>query len=255
MIRKYIWKIWLILNSLTKNVKNDYIAEVSTSGQTLRNEDIAQLIVKGRSELRYETILSILNERDEAVASALLSGSSVQDSNFHFTPRVTGIWIGTDPLFNPKDHKLTFDAVPTATLRKTLDEEVNVEVLGKKVDGGAIIGLVTDLLTGKTDGTITPGGDIIIKGEKIKIAPETTPGNEEGIGVFFINASGSAITLDYPMSENNPKKILCRVPTSLSNGEYTLKIVTRFTTATLLKEPRTIVYELPLRVGESESET
>jgi hypothetical protein len=256
MSKMYSWKVWLILNSLTKNVKNDYIAEVSTSGRTLRNEDIAQIIVKGRSELRYETILSILNERDTAVAEALLGGSSIQDSNIHITPRITGSWIGADPLFNAKEHKITFDAVPTVSLRKSLDEEVGVEVLGKKTDGGAIIGLVTDLLTGKTDGTITPGGDIIIKGEKIKIAPETTPGNEEGLGVFFIDVNGNEITLDYPMSENTPKKILCRVPAILVDGEYTLKIVTRFVSGnTLLKEPRTIVYELPLRVGEPESES
>ncbi|MDR0698834.1 MAG: DUF4469 domain-containing protein [Tannerella sp.] len=254
MVKIYSWKVWLIFNSLTKSVKNDYIAEVSTSGRTLRNEDIAQIIVKGRSELRYETILSILNERDAAVAEALLGGSSVQDGNIHITPRVTGSWIGSDPLFNAKEHKLTFDAVPTVTLRKSLDEEVSVEVLGKKTDGGAIIGLVTDLLTGKTDGTITPGGDIIIKGEKIKIAPETTPGDEESLGVFFVDANDNEITLDYPMSENTPKKILCRVPTMLVDGEYTLKIVTRYAAGgSLLKESRTIVYELPLIVGEPAS--
>lgn len=39
------WKVWLKPNLLTKDVDNDYIAEVSTSKQTLRNEDIAQRIV------------------------------------------------------------------------------------------------------------------------------------------------------------------------------------------------------------------
>lgn len=39
------WKVWLKPNLLTKDVDNDYIAEVSTSKQTLRNEDIAERIV------------------------------------------------------------------------------------------------------------------------------------------------------------------------------------------------------------------
>ncbi|MDR2804054.1 MAG: hypothetical protein LBB85_00215, partial [Dysgonamonadaceae bacterium] len=61
---EYIWKIWLRLNFLTQDVENDYTGEVSTMGHTVRNEDIANRIVKERSELRYETILAILNERD-----------------------------------------------------------------------------------------------------------------------------------------------------------------------------------------------
>ena len=39
------WKVWLKPNLLTKDVDNDFIAEVSTSKQTLRNEDIAERIV------------------------------------------------------------------------------------------------------------------------------------------------------------------------------------------------------------------
>lgn len=242
MAKKHFWKIWLRPNRLTKDVDNDFIAEVSTVDNTLHNKDIAQQIVKGRSELRYETILSILDERDNVVRDTVLGGSSFQDGNIHVAPRITGKIVGIDPVFNPKEHKITFDATPTAGFRKALDEEVGVEILGKKVDGGAVIGLVTDILTGKTDGTISIFGDIIITGEKIKIAPE----KEAGLGVFFTDSDGTTISLDYPITENNPKKIVCRVP-DMIDGEYTLKIVTRYTgSAALLKQPRTIVYELPL---------
>ena len=249
MIKRFFWKIWLRLNTLTKNVENDYIAEVSTTGNTLHNEDIAQNIVKERSELRYETILSILNERDAVERDALLNGSSVQNGNMHLSPRVLGNWIGADPVFDPKEHKITLDATLTVEMRKAL-EEVGVEILGKKTDGGAIIGLVTDVLTGKTDGTISVGGDIIITGEKIKIAPV----GEEGLGVFFVAPDGTDIPLDHPMTENNPKKIICRLPLDVTDGIYTLKIVTRFSSGTLyLKTPRTILYELPLTAVEPQS--
>jgi hypothetical protein len=200
--------------------------------------------VKERSELRYDTILSILNERDGVVLDAVLGGSSVQDSNVHIAPRINGNWIGADPVFDPKAHRITVTVTPTAELRTAL-EEVGVEVLGKKADGGAIIGLVTDVLTGKTDGTISPNGDIIIEGSKIKVYPA----DEEGLGVFFTDVNGTDIPLDYPITANNPKRIVCRVPAALNAGEYTLKIVRRFTaSAALLKHARTIVYELPLKV-------
>ncbi|MDR0411240.1 MAG: hypothetical protein LBH75_04615, partial [Treponema sp.] len=64
MAKKTFWKVWLRPNLLTKEVENDFIAEVSTIGRTLKNEDIAASIVAARSELRLETILSVLNTRD-----------------------------------------------------------------------------------------------------------------------------------------------------------------------------------------------
>jgi hypothetical protein len=126
-----------------------------------------------------------------------------------------------------------------------------VEVLGRKTDGGAVIGLVTDVLTNKTDGTISPDGDIIIEGSKIKIAPEK-PKEGEQVGVFFADPEGRLIPLIFPMTENNPSRIICRVPGNLfKDAVYKLKIITRYTKGkTLLNEPRTITYELPLKVAK-----
>jgi hypothetical protein len=246
MTKRFFWKIWLRLNPLSKNVNNDYLAEISTAGNTLQNKDIARYIVKERSELRYETILSILNERDAVVRDAVLAGASAQDGNIRIAPRISGNWIGSNPAFDHEAHKITVDAIPTAEFRKALEEEVGVEVLGKKVDGGAFIGLVTDILTRKTDGTISRSGDIIITGEKIKIAPA----DDTSLGVFFVDDSNTETPLDYPVTENNPKKIVCRVPANLENGLYTLKIVTCYSNgSTLLKTSRSIVYDFPLKIG------
>ncbi|MDR1652775.1 MAG: DUF4469 domain-containing protein [Prevotellaceae bacterium] len=232
MARIFFWKVWLRLNRLTKDVKNDYVAEVSTVGHTVSNEDVAKAIKKEGSDLQLETLIDVFNRGDRIRRNALLNGSSVQDGNVHLAPRVTGNWIGTDPQFDPESHKITVDAVPTAELRRAL-EEVGVEVLGKKADGGAHIGLVTDLNTGKTDGTISRNGDIIITGEKIKIAPD----GEAGLGVFFVTAGGAETQDSNPLVQNDPKKIVCRVP-NLPEGPFTLKIVTCFTSGNiLLKEP------------------
>jgi hypothetical protein len=251
MAKQFFWKVWLRPNLLTPDVENDYIAEVSTVGNTLRNEDIARHIVKERSELRYDTILGILNERDAVVRDTVLGGSSVQDNNIHLTPRITGNWIGVDTVFDAKKHKITLDATMTVEMRRSM-EEVGVEILGKKTDGGAIIGLVTDLLTGKNDGTISVGGDIIITGEKIKIDPINE--EEPELGVFFVDMYGTEIPLDYPLIENNPKKLVCRLPAQIYDGVYTLKIVTRFSSSnTMLKNPRTIQYDLPLTAVTQQS--
>jgi hypothetical protein len=243
MAKKHTWKLWLRLNLLTKDVENDYVAEVSTTGKTLRNEDIAQAIKDEGSELQYETLLDILNHSDRLRRERIQQGYSVQTGVCHITPRVTGNWIGSAQPFNPDVHKITCDLTASAELRHAL-EDVGVEVLGVR-DSGARIGLVTDVATGKTDGTITRNGDLIIEGEKIRISPI----DGEGLGIFFILANGDAAPVTDPLTQNDPKKIICRVP-SLAAGEYTLQIVTRFSnTSTLLKEARAIIYNQLLTVS------
>ncbi|MDR1073638.1 MAG: DUF4469 domain-containing protein, partial [Treponema sp.] len=229
-------------NRLTKDIENDFIAEVSTAGSTIRNADIAARIVAERSELRLETIMSILASRDEIVRKALLQGTAVQDGCVRMSPRVSGSWLGASHAFDPKVHKLGVDASLTADMRAAL-ETVGVEVLGEK-EGAGYIALVTDIATGRTDGVITPDEDILIAGDKIKIAPE----GESGLGVFFVDAAGTEHPVAHKITENLPKKLIVRVP-ALAAGSYTLKAATRYSNgSTLVQEPRTITYALPLAV-------
>ena len=156
-----------------------------------------------------------------------------------------GKWIGPNPSYDPDKHRLTFDATMTAEMRKLLGDDVDVEVLFVQAGGGAFVGLVTDVTTRLSDGTITPDGDLIIHGEKIKVAPD----DEQGLGLSFVDEAGTDIPLTHPLSQNGPKVIRCRVPASLTAGTYTLKIVTRYSTGqVLLNHPRTILYPRPLTV-------
>ena len=238
------WKVWLRENLLTKDVDNDYIAEVSTEKNTLRNEDIARKIVEEGSEIKYDTLLSVINQHDRIIRTAIQQGFSVLTQTCQFTPRVSGTWIGTKAQFDPNVHKITLDIIPSAEMRKALTE-VGVEVLGAK-DAGASIGLVTDTATGKTDGTITKGDDIMIEGSKIKVTPE----EEAGIGVFFISAGGEETKVTRRLTQNDPSKVIARVPADLEAGTYTLRIVTRFSNSVvLLKEQRVVEYERTLTVN------
>ena len=239
---EYIWKIWLRLNFLTQNVENDYVGEVSTVGHTIRNEDIARRIVDERSELRYETILAILNERDGIVTNAILTGSSVQDGVIHIAPTITGLWTSADRTVDPSIQKAGISVSPTATLREKI-AQVRLEILGLK-DSGAYIGHVTDAASKATDGHITPGGIMVISGDKLRIAPE----NDPEMGIFLINADGVKTPVTQ-ISQNDPKKLTALVP-PLSAGTYTLQVVTRYSTrSTILKTARVIVYDLPVIVG------
>lgn len=241
-MKRFFWKAWLRLNPLTKDVENDYVAEVSTTGKTLRNEDIAQAIKEGGSELHGETILDILNRADALRRQKIQEGSSVLTGVCHISPRVLGSWIGGGAKFDEALHKISCDMTPSTELRAAL-AEVGVELLGVK-ENVAFIGLVTDAATGKTDGTITSNEDVIIEGERIKIAPE----DEAGLGVFFASVPGGEIPAAHRLIQNSPKKLIVRAP-SLPAGTYTMVIKTRFSAGkTMLKEPRIITYDQRITV-------
>jgi hypothetical protein len=225
---------------MTQDVDNDYYAEVSTAGSTFSNEDAAKAIIDRGSEYQYETLLSIINQVDRIKREKLLAGTSVQDGIAHFTPRVAGNWIGAIARFDREYHRITLDIAPTAAMRKALSEEVDVEVLGVR-DSGAYIGLVTDLSTGVADGEILLDEDFAIEGNKIKIDPI----KEDALGIFLVPQEGTKppTKITTRLIQNDPKKIIARVPATLDKGTYQLRIVTRFTgTSTPLKEPRTITY-------------
>jgi hypothetical protein len=243
-IIKFFWKVWLRLNLLTKEVDNDYIAEVSTTGNTAHNEDVARLIGEEGSEIKYDTLLSILNQSDRIKRNLLAEGRSVQDGVSHISPRVSGTWLGASAKYEPAAHTITLDMSSAPEMRETL-KQVGVQVLGVK-DSGAFIGLVTDTATGLTNGTITPGDDLIIQGDKIKIAPD----GEDNLGVFYRNEESSEIyRTTHRLTQNDPKKVIARVP-QMPPGTYTLWIVTRYSnSAVCLNEPRTVTYGQTLIVS------
>lgn len=76
MANEYYWKVWLRPNLLTKDDDNDYIAEVLTQKDTLHNENIANAIIKEGSEIKYDTLLSIIKQRDRIVREHLMMGYS-----------------------------------------------------------------------------------------------------------------------------------------------------------------------------------
>ena len=195
------WKVWLRLNLLTKDVDNDYTAEVSTMKTPLRNEDIAQRIVNEGSEYKYDTLLSIINQHDRIIREAVMDGYSVLTKTCQYTPRVLGSWIGSSAKFDPEKHKVTLDITLSSEMREALSH-VGVEVLTVK-DSGANIGLVIDTVTGLSNDTITPGDDIRIEGEKIRVSGEAA-----GVGVFFIASDGTEHPVTRRLTTNDPKCLL-----------------------------------------------
>ena len=237
--KKHVWNVYLRPNTLTKDNDRDCIADVYSHSATQRNEDIAALITKERSEFRPETILNILNMRDKAVLDFIRDGLSFMDGVTQISPRVSGVWETENSQYDEKIHKRTVDMVSTVELRNALDD-ITVKVLGAK-ETTAKIAAITDTATGLTDGTITIGDDILIEGEKLKIDEKDT---EQG--VFFLASDGGEYKTERRLSVNKPTQIIARVPKNIPEGKVQVVIRTRYSgSGAPLKELREVVFNLP----------
>ncbi|MGP1496592.1 MAG: DUF4469 domain-containing protein [Treponema sp.] len=237
--KKSVWEVHLRPNTLTKDNDRDCIADVYQHAETQRNKDIADIIVKERTEFRPETIMNILTMRDKVVTQLLEEGLSVMDGVVQITPRVSGVWETEGAEYDEKIHKRTVDIVPTADLRDVLDA-ISVKVLGAK-EATARITSITDTATGLKDGTITIGDDIIIEGEKLKIDEK-----DSNQGVFFKAANGTEYKTTRRLSVNKPSQIIARVPKEVPAGAVTVIVRTKYSsTAKPLKEIKEIIFGYP----------
>ena len=237
--KKSVWEVYLRPNTLTKDNDRDCIADVHAHTATQRNEDIAEIITKERSEFRKETIMSILNMRDKAVKELIEQGVSFMDGLVQISPRVSGVWETENSAYDEKVHKRTVDLIPTADLRTALDE-IGVKVLGAKEETARITE-ITDTATGLKDGTLTIGDDIIIEGEKIKVDEK-----DAAQGVFFKAADGTEYKTERRLSVNKPSQIIARVPKEVPAGAVTVIVRTKLTGSNkTLKEVREMIFKLP----------
>jgi hypothetical protein len=107
---------------------------------------------------------------------------------------------------------------------------------------------VTDVETEAVNETLTPGGQFIITGHKLKIA-----GTDASVGIYFAPQSGGGqpVKVTGRLAENTASKLIGIIP-ALADGQYKVRVVTQFTgSGSLLKEPRTIESAHALTVGSA----
>lgn len=250
-IKKYVWKFDLEEYLMTKDVLEDYKAILKPI-QSLDITDVARAIVEERTEYRVDTLVNTANLIDEKIRQLVCQNNIVKTGTAMFTPAIEGLFLGKTGTVDPAKNKCNVNIIPTAAMRSELDK-VTMEFSGTvKESGGTRIGLVKDVTTGKTDGTITPGGMIDVTGSKIRCI------NADGTGIGSLTllkstdrSVATSITL---FGINDPSRLMFTLPANLEAGTYELTLETYFSTnSTQLKQPRTLVYSIPLVVGGGSS--
>ena len=241
--QEYVWPVELLENKITERT-DDYTASVKTFSDTKSLEYIAKEIVRERTEYRLDTILSIMKLVEEKIRHILYSGYPVMTENVRFSPTITGSFDSHGEVLDDKGMKCGVNVTVNQIVKDGL-AGVKLYIDSVQELGGAKIDRVKDLTTGKTDGTVTPGGMVEVTGSKIKCLNE----DGSGIGHFRLyNESESAEEVKV-LGVNDPSKIIFIFPTGLLAGNYRLEIETYFSnTSTMLKNPRTLVCPVTLKV-------
>jgi len=97
---------------------------------------------------------------------------------------------------------------------------------------GPVILAVGDTASGAGSSAAAPDGILIVTGRNLKVAGE-------GSGVFFRAADGTETPAALPLAENLPRRLLFKVPASLTPGAYRLLVRTRWFGGKPVKELRT----------------
>ena len=238
-------EIYLYENYLTP-ITTDYMGRIEMARTLGLREVCDSAVLRGGANISSEAIRSGSEIMLKEMAYLLCDGFAINLGYFSISLKVLGVFDSPKDIYDPKRHTLQFQITPGIFMRNEL-QYVRVKTMGVRKDA-IDIALVTDTLNGLTDGTITPGEDIIIQGTRVRIAPDD--GSDSDVGIFFVTiGSGMIIPVKRRLTQNDPSRIIARVP-DLPPGSYTLRIVTKSSSnrQVLLKNAISTEYDRPLIV-------
>jgi hypothetical protein len=227
---------------ITQN-PNDLTARVKLNG-IYYNSVVAKKIAEHWQDFHPDAILGILNMASEIRCAALAAGYSVIDGFVQARPSVGGIFNGKAAQFDPKVN--TKGAILSASpeLRKAVNAS-KVVVLGPALTG-PVINTIEDVYSASENTLITPGRNLRIHGQNLRIA-----GDDPAVGVWFIDETSSTRTSvdKRDVVDNDPSTLTILTP-ALPQGNYFVEVVTQSGTSlkTVVKEPRSYRFEVLMAV-------
>jgi hypothetical protein len=222
---------------------DDRIGRVITT-KSLREDDLINLAVMGRTDLNPTTLRTSLDILKGCAIREIAKGASVQFGLGFFSLDVRGIFIGDHAQWNPAVNSLHVRTSSSVEVRKVI-KDVHVNVRGM-ASSGTVINTLLDKSSDEENSRLTPGGGVNLTGSKIRITGES---EENGIRLIEQNSGTEYLVPMETVLVNDPKKVTFIVPADLPVGDYKLSLTTQYTSAsTTLKEPRTYLFDYVLAV-------
>ena len=234
-------KVFLKKNELTED-PNDFTGVVSSLPSMGKKEILDEIIADGIEVSRSTIDACVTRYIDKAVDKAL-SGHNVNLGFIYMRSTIKGPLYGKT--WNPEVNRVELSIATGADSRKAA-AETNVDILGTVSDMIEIYS-ITDSTTGATDGTLTKGRNVELKGSYIKIT-----GDKPEVGVVFFNMMTLAVT-KLEMKDiviNEPSRLMLFLPDALVAGEYELTVTTQYTKGSKpLAQPRSTTLGIPVVIS------
>ncbi len=230
-------KYSLSKNLLTKDSYN-FVAKVHPAGSCDKEAIITEMLRHG-TLLTKTDILAVLNGFEETILDIIDSGRTVNTPLFKTSFSISGVFDGPDDNFERNRHKIKVNLTNGIRLRDSVTK-VDLEKTKTRITSPQIYE-VKDIISGKVNKQLTPGGIVELFGHNIRIS-----GNNTDCGLWFIPDSGEAIKAQI-FAQNKPSKLIAMIP-ALTNGGYNLKVVTQFTVGHIVKSSKTCLFDKSLLV-------
>jgi hypothetical protein len=216
-----------------------YIARTDNEAMLTIEEVCAALKNRGGFTGNYDDLVEHVNQYLDEVAYQICDGYAVNTGYFSIHPNVGGTFDKPTEGHDAKKHPITFRFLTRASLR-ALVEHIVVDIEGL-ADVQGYIDEFLDVKTGAVNETLTPDGQFVISGHKIKIA-----GDAPEVGVYFEADDGVQIKMMDALAVNSASSLVGVAPI-LASRTWKVVVKTQYTVGgTLLKAPRDIVSRFTL---------
>jgi len=207
-------------------------------------DDIAKHLLKHNTGLSSSVIYGLWEGIKDAVEEYISDGGSINTELFRVRPSIKGVFNNMEDGFDASRHKIKLNLRP-GRLLKDIPEKLRVRKLNSS--SKAFILSVTDIKTGSVNEVLTPGKNIKIIGQSVKI-----DGNNPTNGLYFIPEKASEQPVKIELSEfvmNNPSQIIAVIP-KLNKGIWNVRLVTQYCKGkNCLKKPQSVTFEKSLNVA------
>ncbi|MDR3334592.1 MAG: DUF4469 domain-containing protein [Treponema sp.] len=218
-----------------KAVEGRYLARTDNEASLSIEQVCAALKNRGGFTGSYDDLVEHIKQFWDEAAYQLCDGFAVNMGYFSIHPNVGGTFDKVTEEHIEDKHPIGFRFRVLAPLR-ALAKHIEVVVEGLANVQGYIDELI-DVSTEAVNEVLTPAGQFIITGDKLKIA-----GNNTENGIYFVSTVDSTqrVKVTGHLAENSAGKLIGIIP-ALTTGTWKLEIKTQFSSGSnFLKEPRTI---------------
>jgi len=197
---------------------DDYMAQV-TDTRSYSLEEIIDLMMDKGSTLTRADVAATLQVYGEVCSSIVADGAALNTPLMNTALSITGVFNGANDSFDRKRHTVNLNMTAGTLLRDAVAKVKTEKTEGASTD--PYITEVTDIVSGKTNSTLTKGGVVQLTGSRLKFDQK-----DEAQGVFFVPETGNPVRASV-IAENKPARLMAIIPADLVAGTYYIEVRTK----------------------------